>query len=65
MELAAAYGDEPFLFSALVVPLNLALVIAGGGSARRRRRVAALCWVLVAALAAINVVHLADAGRLL
>jgi hypothetical protein len=62
--LAAGYGDEPFLFSALLVPLAAALVV-GAGSARRRRRAAALCWALVPVLAAINLVHVADAGRLL
>jgi hypothetical protein len=63
--LAAGYGDEPFLFSALLIPLTAALVIAGGASARDRRRVAVVCWLLVPALAAVNLVHLADAGRLL
>jgi hypothetical protein len=63
--LALAYGDEPFLFSALLVPLAVTLVIAGGGPAPHRRRVAVLCWALVPALAAVNLVHLADAGRLL
>jgi hypothetical protein len=63
--LAAGYGDEPFLFGALLVPLGVALAVAGGGSARQRSRAAALGWVLVPVLAAVNLVHLADAGRLL
>jgi hypothetical protein len=63
--LAAGYGDEPFLFSALLVPLGIAAAIAGGGSAAARRRVAAVSWALVPVLGAVNLVHLADAGRLL
>jgi hypothetical protein len=62
--LAASYGDEPFLFSALLVPLAVAAAIPADGVAARRR-VAAACWVLVPVLAAVNLVHLADAGRLL
>jgi hypothetical protein len=63
--LAAGYGDEPFLFGALLVPLTLAGVIAAGGAASARRRMASICCLLVPVLAALNLVHLADAGRLI
>jgi membrane-associated HD superfamily phosphohydrolase len=62
--LASVYGDEPFLYSAPLVPMVAALVVASAGPSTRRQ-IAALCWLLVPVLVVLNLQHLHDAAGLI